>query len=107
MLSTSLRIVSSERFLTSQIGRRAQETSDVLAPDRRQMLAEAHFIHRQEAVPMIAFLSRHALDHGRRVGVAILQVFRERHVYPAVLLLRGDGHPASTSRSVNSEKLFT
>jgi len=35
--------------------------------------------------------SRHALEHGRRVGVAVLQVFRERHVDLAVLL-RADGY---------------
>jgi len=45
-----------------------QETSDVLTPYRRQMLAEARFVHLQETVPMVAFLPSHPLEHSRRVG---------------------------------------
>ena len=85
-------MVSSDRFLVSQIGAAAQETPDVLAADRRQMRAETLLVHFQQHVTMAALLLGHLLEHFRRIRIALGEVFRKGHVDAAVFLFRGDRH---------------
>ncbi len=68
----------------------AQKAFDVLAADRRQVLAEAFLIEFQQPMPVAAFLLGHLLENLRRVRVTLAQVLGEGHVDAAVLLLGGD-----------------
>jgi len=80
-----------ERQVLGQPDRAAlEETLDVLAADRRQMLAEALLVHFEQAMAMAALFLGHLLEDFCRVRVTLSEVFREGHVDAAVLLLGGD-----------------
>ena len=80
-----------ERQILGQPDRAApQESLDVLAADRRQMLAETLLVHFEQPVAMAAFLLGHLLENFGRVRIALGEVLGEGHVDAAVFLLGGD-----------------
>lgn len=85
-------MVSSERFLVSQIGRRRKKPFDVVAPDRRQILAKSLFVHFEQHVTVAFFFLRHLLEQLGGFRIALREVFRETHVNAAVFLFGGDCH---------------
>jgi hypothetical protein len=68
----------------------AQEALDVLAPNRRKILAEALLVHLQQHVAMVLLFFRHLLEQLRRVRIALGEVLRKAHVDAAVFLLGRD-----------------
>ena len=81
--------VDAER--TSQPHRPAMdETLDVLAADKRDVLAEALAVQVDEAAAVLGFVLLHLREHGSRGGIRFAQTFDEISVNPAILFFERD-----------------
>ena len=67
-----------------------QKSLHVLATYRRKIGAKALLIDLQQHVPVALFLFRHFHEQLGRIGVALRQIFRERHVDAAVFFFSRD-----------------
>ena len=76
--------------MVSQIGTALEETPDVVAADRRQMLAETLLVHFEQAMAMAALFLRHLFEQPCRVRISLGEVFGKGHVDAAVFFLGGD-----------------
>ena len=64
--------------------------SVVLAPDRRDVLAELLAVQIDQAAPVRAFLDRHVAEHLRRCRIVVGQAERVALVNALILLFEGD-----------------
>ncbi len=80
-----------ERLIFGQPDRApAQKSLDVVSANRREIWAEALFVHLQQHVAMAFFLLGHFLEQLGRFRIALRQILCEGHVDAAVFLFRGD-----------------
>ena len=68
----------------------AKEALDVLAADRRQVLAEALLVGLEQAMAVAALFLGHLLEDLRGVRITLPEVFGEGHVDAAVFLFGSD-----------------
>ena len=95
-----------ERQVLHQPGRAAaQKSLDVLATDRRQVLAETRLVDLKQGAAMLVLLGRHFLEDFCRRGIAFGEFFGETEVDSAVFFLRGDGDGQDFAFG-RSEKFF-
>jgi len=67
-----------------------QESADIFAPDRRNVIAEALLKEREQTVAVDRFFGAHFLEHLGGCGVGVAQRIRELAVNPAVFLFAGN-----------------
>ena len=69
----------------------ADEAAHIVAPDERDVLAEASAVHVEQHLAVAGLLRRHLREHGRRSREVLAQTLGEVAIDLAVLLLALDG----------------